>query len=46
MPYEDDTGVIVVWLLLYWDILNPMKSRVGTNVLDVFIARLVNGVEQ
>jgi hypothetical protein len=46
MPYEVETGVIVVWLLLYWDILNPMKSRVGTNVLDVFIARLVNGVEQ
>jgi hypothetical protein len=46
MPNEDDTGVIVVWLLLYWDILNPMKTKVGTNVLDVFIARFVNGVEQ
>ncbi len=41
MPYEVETGVIIVWLLMFWDVLNPVKTKIGTNVLNVFIARLL-----
>jgi hypothetical protein len=41
MPYEVETSVIIVWLLMFWDVLNLVKSKIGTNILNVFIARLL-----